>query len=284
MRSLAESKRAISPDGMEIRYWVNWQKGMRDTFTVLHPGAALNHSSLERLEDGLHLRGIPTVVFDPRGSGYSDHPISREYFRLERLTDDLEVIAEQEGLERPCFVTHSFGFMPAVDYAVRTANAQGITGIGASHNFRRTAPNTLLFELFDKVLIHSEYIGSLGTLVGHCLSGTQRPACTDQSLSESEFQLWQSIVDIPLAQAASHVIGQRECNCWDITEQLGRLEAPVLLIHGEKDMMVRPVAGTYIEERTNAPCERYVVEGATHSLPVFRPETVLSIMDAYDRR
>ncbi|MBW3019339.1 alpha/beta hydrolase [Candidatus Woesearchaeota archaeon] len=282
MKPKTEAKKLVSKDGVEITYWTTWKQGMGDEFRVLHPGAAMNHSSLARIERGLNERGYPTIIFDPRGSGYSDHPIQREYFKLDRVTADLDGILTQEGIENPTLVTHSLGFMPAVDYATKTGNATNIIGISGSHNFPETAPSKFLFQLFDKVLIYSEYVGSLGTLAAHKIRGTKRPECCNQEDLPSEFKIWLSIVDIPVRKAASHVVGQRECNLWDITPQLGKLNIPLLMIHGSKDAMVRPVAGEYIQEKTSAPYQRAVIEGGTHVLPITMPDKILEIIDTYE--
>ncbi len=280
MYTKVDSLRHISSDGVEIRYWLNWKKGMNQRFVVLHPGAALNHSSLQHLEQGFNARGNPTINFDPRGSGYSDHPLSREYFKLERLSEDLEGILVKEGVQRPHIVAHSFGFMAAIDYAARTSNAAQLTGICASHHFPATAPNRLAFQIFDKLLIYTEYGGSIATSVLHTLRGEIREV-PDQSRPSNPWELWLSIVDIPLRKAACHVIGQREVNNWDITPQLSQIQQPLLLIYGTKDRMVQQKGAVYIAQRTTAPIQIATVPGADHSLPVLQPNSVLQILDKY---
>lgn len=279
MKPVSDSKRYISADGVAIRYWTTWQKGMNNPFYILHPGASMNHSSLERIEQELNNRGYPTITFDPRGSGASDHPIPREYFKLERLSSDLEGILTTEGIEKPKFLTHSFGFMPVLDYAARTNNAEHITGVCASHNFVETSPNKFLFHLFDKVLMYHEYLASIGTLLAHKIQGTERTYC-DQSDKKSEFDLWLSIIDIPLRAAASHVIGHTEVRTnWNITEQLQKNTTPLTLIYASKDVMVLPIAGEYIKQKTTAPCKIHTVEGVPHSLPMRFPEKILDLIN-----
>ena len=178
MKDKTKAKKFVSSDGVDIYYWPNLNKSTKKRFILLHPGAAANHSSLEEIEHGLNKLGYPTLNFDPRGSGYSDAPISREYYQLDRVTGDLEGIIKQEGLEKPILIGHSWGFMPMVDYTVRTGNSKKIIGIGASYNFSETAPkilsSKLAFNFFDKFLIYLDYVLSIGTLISHKLTETER--------------------------------------------------------------------------------------------------------------
>jgi pimeloyl-ACP methyl ester carboxylesterase len=268
------AQRYVSQDGLDIYYWVTL---VGKEFRVLHPGSSMNHTSLERLEQGLNDLGYSTVTFDPRGSGYSSYPVPREYFTLDRVTNDLAGIIAKEGIERPIIISHSFGFMPAVEYALG-GNVGGIVGICGSYHIPSTTPHRALFELFDKGIIYTEYAGSLGMKLYHALTGTSRPECSDQSEYRSEFGTWLSIVDIPLHAVGCHTVGQREINTWDIRQQLSRLRTPMLLIYAENDVMVRPFAGEHIKGLARAPCRTITVPGATHSLPMQKPETVLKII------
>jgi pimeloyl-ACP methyl ester carboxylesterase len=272
---IPEKRRSIGPDGIAIDYWVSRDRSTTKDTYVLHPACALNHTSLARIEHALNERGHPTLSFDPRGSGTSDHPIARRCYHLPHLTDDLVSILRKESVESPIIVTHSFGFMSAIDYSLRE-DVKRIIGICASHNFKETAPNRFLFHLFDKGIIYSEYVGSAMTSVMNAMTGTERGE-QDMSAPSSELALWWQIVDITIPQAASHVIGQREVNTWDITRQLGRTKTPLTLIHGTKDQMVTPIAAAAIRERTTAPCDMYLLEG-THALPMQRPEAIISLL------
>ena len=281
MKEKSTAQRYVSQDGLTIYYWTTWDKSMKKPFKVLHPGSAMNHSSLENLERGLNERGHPTITFDPRGSGYSDCPIPRKYFTLDAVTGDLAGIIAKEGVDNPSIIGHSFGFMPAVEYATKNP-VSDIVGICGSYHFPSTAPSKLLFHLFDKGIIYTEYLGSAYTSMCHKLKGTKRLECTDQTdKTLSDLGIWFTIVDIPLKTASSHVFGQREINTWDITKQLTELTTPLLLIYGEKDPMVRPFAGEHIKFITNASCRTFTIPKATHALPLNNFDGVLELIDKY---
>lgn len=221
MNSKSDAKRIVSDEGLNIYYWINWSKDLPKNFMILHPGSSMNHSSLKSLEEGLNERGFPTIVFDPRGSGFSDAPAEAEYFSLERYSTDLKKIIAREGLEKPSFVGHSSGFIPVIDYVARTSNGDDIIGICASYKFSETSKNKILFHLFNRVLRYLEYAGCIGTQITHLLKGEHREY-PDQSEMEgkSDFDVWLSIVDVPFKDVKTHIVSGIEINKWDITNQL----------------------------------------------------------------
>ncbi len=281
MKSKSSAKKIVSDDGLNIYYWVNWRKDLPKNFKILHPGSSMNHSSLQSLEQGLNERGFPTIVLDPRGFGFSDAPAEPKYFTLRSYSSDLRKIIEQEGLEKPSYVSHSFGFMPVVDYVAQTSNAEDITGICASYRFSETTQNKILFYLFNRVLRYSEYAGCIGTQITHLLKGEHREY-PDQSEMEgkSDFDVWLSIVDVPFKDVKTHIVSGIEINKWDITKQLQKIDNPLLLIYGTKDPMVKANAGKYIASLVRGKTNIEVIEG-THSLPTTQPNDTLRIMEKY---
>lgn len=279
MKPKSSAKKVVADDGVDIYYWITWRKELNKNFQILHPGSSMNHSSLESLEQGLQEQGHPTIIFDPRGFGYSQTSAKPKYFSLERYSTDLQKIIEQEGLEKPSLTSHSFGFMPAIDYAARTQNAADITGICASYCFAETASNKFVFHLFNRFLRYTEYLGSAGLELAHLLGGGFR-SYPNQSNCKSDFGVWLSIVDVPFREIKAHTVSGIEINKWDIRSQLGHVNVPLLLIYGSNDVMVVPRAGAEISKLVKGGCTIEVIEG-THSLPIVRPEKVLGEMRKY---
>jgi pimeloyl-ACP methyl ester carboxylesterase len=281
MKTLSSAKKIVSDDGLDIYYWVNWRKDLQKNFVILHPGSSMNHTSLQILEQGLNKRGFPTIVLDPRGFGYSKAPAQRRYFTLEKYSNDLQKIIEKESVKKPLFVTHSFGFMPVVDYVAKTSNADKIVGICASHNFHQTANSKLLFHLFNRVLRYSEYAGSIGKKFIHFLRKDKR-GYTDYSQMDgkNDIDVWFSLVDVPFKEIKTHIVSGKEINRWDITEQIKNIKTQLLLIYGNKDSMVKAKAGDYIQSLSLGKTYIEVLPG-THSLPIIQPNSILKIIDKY---
>lgn len=284
MKELSKAKKIVSSDGLNIHYWINWERDFNRDFVVLHPGSSMNHSSLHAIEEGFNKRGNPTLVFDSRGFGCSDAPSDSKFYSLEKYSGDLQKIVEQEGLENPVLLGHSFGFMPIIDYSNKTDNASHVVGICGSYNYSKTTANKVLFHIFNKVLRYTEYLGSIGTDIVHRFKEEERTYVPDQSNlgDKSDFQIWCNIVDVPLSKVTAHIVAALEINKWDITKQLEEAKNPMLLVYGDNDFMVRPSAGYYIKNKTKADCNIEVLEG-DHSLPMKKPKEILETIYHYIR-
>ena len=278
MKLKQDAKKFTAKDGLDIYYWVNWQKGLTKEFKVLHHGASQNHSALERIERGLNERGHPTIVFDARGVGYSQGPLRPEFYTLDRLSGDLQGIIEKEGIEDPSLVSHSMGFMPVIDYAARTKNVRNITGICSSYDLSKTAPHPFLFHLWNSFL-WTEYVNSALSYMGHVLKGEQREyPDLSKLLGASEVSVLRKILDIPFAEISVHFVNG-SIGKMDITPQLRGITAPMHLIYGKKDVMVRPWAGEYISQQVKGPCTIDIINGS-HAVPITYPERVLDAIDS----
>ena len=271
MKPKSNAKKIVSSDGLDIYYWVNYTN--TDThFIVLHPGSSMNHSSLESLEEKLNTQGCSTLILDPRGAGFSDKPNNSEYYSLQRYTQDLSKILEQEGIKSPCLVGHSMGFMPIVQYSVDSSNADKVIGICGSYNFSETTVNKVLFHMFNQIGRYLEYVSSFGLSISRFLENQSR-IFNDQLSSKNDFDVFCSIVDVSFDEISSHVAGGTQINSWDISEQLKNLNRPLLLIYGSNDPMVTSIAGKYISEIVSNKCNVKMLEGA-HSLPILQSEQV----------
>lgn len=280
MKTNTSSRRIVSDDNVEVHYWINYTNGMDKKFKFLHPASSMNHTALEPLESMMNKENMPTIILDPRGTGYSQTPISKEYFKLESYTKDIEKILTAEGIEKPDFIGHSMGFMPTVNYVANTNNGDKIFGIGGSYHFPDTTANKALFHLFNRALRYNEIAGSAVTGIWHNMNNRLRPY-NDQSISNKNSYLM--FVDVPIKEAINHCVSGIEINKWNISEQLKKIENPVILIYGYKDIAVVPEkAGLKIMDMVKNPdSDMYELNGG-HDLPLKRPEAVMEIIKKYN--
>lgn len=281
MKDKSTAKKITAKDGVDVYYWQTHKPEMNKTPIVIHPGAGMNHSSLEVFENGLNERGHPTVLIEPRGCGYSKTPLESEYFTLDNFSQDLQKIIEQEGLEKPSVFAHSFGGMISFDYVARTQNARDITGACVSHNFNHTTVPYLGSWIFGNIVPLIDSSVSLLTGAIHSLKLEKRPY-RDQSDLEGKtiLSFLPAINDIPIKQALSHFLTNRCLSTWDATEQLGKIKAPIHLIHGYTDFMVMPYAAGMIKRRAGGEVTSDKLWGS-HTLPYANPQAVLKVMDKY---
>jgi pimeloyl-ACP methyl ester carboxylesterase len=243
----------------------------------------MNHSSLENLERSLNENFNPTIIIDPRGVGYSKAPSEKKYYSIDRYADDIAKILDTEGISNVTFIGHSMGFMPAVHYAAKTENYNSLVGISASYSFPKTAKNRLGFFLFDHFLRYNEYLGSLMANLSHKAIGLPR-VYNNQSLPEgsSDWSTYLSIVDVPLHEISNHIVGGKEHNKWDISNDLKKINKNILLIYGSKDYMVLPSTGEYIKGITKD-CDIEIILDASHGVPITNPKAVIEILEKYNK-
>lgn len=240
----------------------------------------MNHSSLERLENKVNDNKHPTITYDPRGTGLSDKPYSKEYYTLERYSGDVKKILEAEGIEKPVFWTHSMGFMPTVDYTAETRNAKQFVSVCGSHNFKETASSGFLFHAFDKVLRYFEYFGSSLQLIRRVCKSQPRDYPDQSNMGKGSLTDWNIIVDAPFSDIKAHTVSGRAINRFDISRQLRNIDQPVLLFYGNRDPMVHPKAGEYISRLAKGQCKVHILEG-THSLPMERAEEIVKLAEKF---
>lgn len=275
MKKIGDAKRIITSDNLDLYYWVSGNSNTKKTPMVLHSGASMNHSFMGKLEKGLNELGHPTIVFDHRGIGYSKAPAKAGCYSLDNYSNDLQKIIEKEGIEKPDLVTHSFGFMIGVDYALRTKNVGKITGICGSSNFSETA-NPLLFSLWNNVLRYMGYVTRPVANISDKISG-RKTEYGNYEKAKSEMDISMIASRVPQEEFKNQLASGSNILNWNITEKLKHLETPLHMIHGKNDIIVKPCAGEKIARIVKGTCELDVIDG-THSLPIFQYEKILEVM------
>jgi len=265
--STATEKTIESVDNLVVHYQQTWDQEMDGGWVVLHPGSSMDGRFLEQLSYEMNQRHHPTIVLDPRGTGASAAPAKSEYYPLDRYADDLARIVAQEGLEYPVLVGHSMGFMPIVDYAAQTYNAEMVLGICASHNFRETSGSRWL------PLLDSTPARYAMELYGYVANRFGSRSSEDRlSSPRSEYDVFLAITDVPLGQLKNHVVSGQEIMKWDIAKQLEQLIAqciPVSALQAGDDALVR-------EDRSILSCLGVSVvryEEGPHALPLIHPDS-----------
>ncbi|MEM4637435.1 MAG: alpha/beta fold hydrolase [Candidatus Woesearchaeota archaeon] len=280
MKTKISAKSIISEDNVKIYYWITYRTGMNKKFKFLHPASSMNHTSLEPLEHLLNKESIPTINIDPRGTGYSQTPVNKKYFSLEKYTKDIATILKAEGIEKPDFIGHSMGFMPSVNYVAETNNGDKIFGICASYHFPDTTANKIFFYLFNNGLRYNEIFGSAATGILHIIKNEFRPY-NDQSKIAKGMNIYTAFTDVSIKEAINHCLSGIEINKWNISEQLKKINNSIILIYGNKDnIVVAEKAGSKILEITKN-VSIYKIEGK-HDVPIKDPTSILKIIKKYE--
>lgn len=267
-----EEAGVIHYDGQEIYFW--YTEGSRNSgpLHVFAQGSGCNHTCAAELEKLLNQNGIPTIVYDMLGSGYSSAPLQRGAYTLPIMTTHLGLIIDQVKPDNPpVIIGQSCGFMNAIDYGVRYPVLKHF-GISASPNFKKTAPSTPLFHAFNSGLLQAECLTRLA--LHTVTSGTE-----DYEGCRSDGQMWWRGSKKSFKQSLAHVFRTREINTWDISVQLQNTKAELILVHGTKDPLVKPNAADQIKNFTEAYSE--IIQDAGHGMLTTHPKEVMKVIEKY---
>ncbi len=211
---------------------------------------------LEDLGDGFTL-----VRYDMRGSGLSDRKAGD--LSLESFVRDLEAVVDHLNLDT--FALLSLGFLAgpvAMTYA--TANPDRVTGLVLSAAYLRGRDLTTPER--QQALL--QYISQFGV-----------PLSLEE-VDQADFEKWQDVARIQKMSASREVQAAvaRIILAVDMSETVGRLSMPVLILHGQDDDMVPFACGR--ELATRIPHAKFVpFEGSTSA-----PWTRLNVLTPEMRR
>lgn len=192
------------------------------------------------------------IAFDTRGSGRSDKPIPRVSYGMERHRDDLDAVLNQVDANKAAIVGHSFGgnyaSLYALKYPEKTAGLVLVNSFATGEHIKQ-AGNTIEFY---KDLVREKR----SRVDGYVQVGMPE----DLAMETAYWPIYA-------------IMG----NAWsflefDITERLDEIDCPVLIVHGEDDI-VAPLepSATYLRNHLSNATYK-VFEGVNHCTPVEESE------------
>ena len=218
---------------------------------VCHPGgpgfSALYLGDLAGLAAHAEL-----VLVDPRGTGASPRPHDRRAYAIEDYVADVEELREELGIEQLDLLGHSHGGVVAMAYAARyTARVRRLVLASTLPRFAAEQQGAME-EAMERcsgepwyadarAALEQEQAGAfvsdeeLGELVARELPfyfasyGEQERAYHDMIRGE-----------VPNADAL-RLFNEEIFEAFDLRPELGRIEAPTLVITGERDFITGPL-------------------------------------------
>ncbi|MDD5253572.1 MAG: alpha/beta hydrolase [Candidatus Nanoarchaeia archaeon] len=280
MRSRDRAKTITSPDGIKLFYWIN-QKSKE--WIVLWGGSSCNHTSLEKLESFFSKEGYSTLIFDPRGTGFSDKPINYNSYSLKKHSDDLRAILAKESIKNPIFIGYSYSFLPIIDYVYQTGNARKVIGLCSSYNFLDSSVNKFLFYFWDNFLRYFDFFAITINKVMNIFK-KESQVCFDLSKEfiNSDFRAYLEINNVSYKEGLAHVRMGKNVLKWDVSKQLKNFKKPLLMIYADKDIHVRPISKEKFFERFGFNPKVEIVRGS-HSVGLFYPERIFKVIKTFLR-
>ncbi|MCK5107699.1 MAG: alpha/beta fold hydrolase [Nanoarchaeota archaeon] len=261
----------------KIYYWHLKNKKHKQTI-VFFTASSLNHSSMINLAEILYSKGYSILLFDQRGSGFSSKPFKLKEYSLDKFSKDLSLILKKENIIKPIIVTYSFGFMPTINYELKTNNVDKIISFFGSHNFSKTISSKMGYYTFQLVLRLSWY--ALATM-NHIKSYLFKTKINYMDHSKDYKNIKKNIVkmfikDISLSYIRSnHVMAYKNLHT-DISQELSKINIPIVNIIGNKDLAVTKKANVFLRNHIKN-FKGYCIED-DHHFPLSNPKKAAQIV------
>lgn len=259
----------LVPDGTTMRE--------RPTIVLLHGGPGFDHTPYKELYSPLS-DVAQLVYYDHRGNGRSESG-SLELWTLDQWADDLRALCEVLGIEQPIVFGASFGGFVALNYALRhpdhpaklvlastTARIHLDRALAMFDRLGGPDVRAVAERFFDEPTAENreEYLRICGPYY------TQRPRRPE---------ILARVTQRP--DVAEHFF-RGELLDFDLTDRLGEIRCPILLLAGELDPIVtiddaEDLAAALPRDRTRF--ERF--PGAGHQLAVEEPDAVLELIRGF---
>lgn len=263
-----------------------------DTVVAVHggPGAGMQ-AILPELEP---LAENHTLIFyDQRGGGLSELPADTNLLGAEQMVADLEAVRRFFELERMTLIAHSFGSILVARYAeAHPERVERLVFFGAVGPRRVDAAELARAAVSppDPALA-----ARMGAVLESLLSGSSTDPVADcreyeavgreMALARGETGAWRGTNCAMPPEAIRYYfqytaqLSPRSFGDWDFTETLAELDAPLLVIHGDRDP--RAVAAQRQWAAAVPDGRLLLVPGAGKAVSADRPDLFYPAVEAF---
>jgi L-proline amide hydrolase len=256
----------------------------------LHGGPGGTHDYLESLE-AMAQTGRRAIFYDQLGCGKSDLPDDASLWRVGTFVDEVRAVREHLGLDRLHIFGNSWGGMLAMEYAL--TQPEGVASMIVA-----SSPSSIPQWVAEANRLRAELPNDVQeTLRRHEEAGTtsdpeyeqatevfyKRHVCRLDEWPEYVLRSFQFIAEHGVVYntmngpSEFHVIGTLKD--WDITDRLGEIRIPTLVITGEFDEATPAINRTVSSGIPGA--ESVVYPDASHMAHVEDPEGYMRVLDDF---
>jgi len=218
-------------------------------------------------------QGYRVIAHDRRGHGRSGQPSNG--FNMDTFADDLAEVIEALGVDQATLVGHSMGGGEVVRYLARhgtshVSKAVLISSVPPLMLDGPDNPTSTGIAVFDHYrrgvsLNRSQAYKDTAT----AFYGYDRP---DVLISEGlRDKFWQQAI---MGSAKAHYDSVKAFSETDFTEDLRKIEIPVLFMHGDADLLVPMVDSTVRAAKLVKNSRVITYPGCPHGLTELHPEQV----------
>ena len=257
---------------------------------VLHGGPGAAHDYLEPI-GALAATGRPVIFYDQLGCGLSDRPHDPSLWEVGLFVEEVTAVRQALGLDHLHILGQSWGGMLGMQYAL--TNPEGLESLivadsPASMTLWVSEANRLRADLPPAVqatLLQHEADGTTGTKeyqdavevynARHLCRVAPMPDYVKRSFDQIEAD--PEVYHTMNGPSEFHVIGKLKT--WDITDRLGEITTPTLVLSGRYDEATPLIAETI--QRGIPGAEWVLFEESSHMPHVEETARYLEVVDEF---
>ncbi len=213
------------------------------------------------------LSGFKCIYFDNRGTGLSDKP--EGIYTVEGMADDASNLMRALGIAKAKVFGVSMGGMIAQELTLRHPQQVAKVVLGCT---MAGGPTTKMAapEILDKLITGSKIMATDPEKGFDILMPLLMPAEFTAAHPEIKAMMVagaKMMPPTPPETADRAMLGVAQFNAYD---RLPQIKCPVLIVHGDKDVLVLPENAKLIKSRIPQ-AELYMIAGAGHAFQVTDP-------------
>ncbi len=257
---------------------------------ALHGGPGATHDYLESLE-AMAATGRRVIFYDQLGCGQSATPSNPSLWTVGLYVEEVNAVRAALGLDRVHILGQSWGGMLGMEYALtRPAGLASLTiadspasmtqWVAEANRLRAELPpdvqQTLLAHEATGTTDSPEYVAAMDVFY-------RRHVCRVEPMPEYVARAFANIDANPEVYhtmngpSEFHVIGTLKD--WDITDRLGEIHVPALVISGRYDEATPAIAETV--HRGIPGSEWVLFEQSSHMPHAEEPERFMQVLDDF---
>lgn len=253
--------------------------GDGELLIALHGGLGLDHTYLRPWLDPLG-EYLKLAYLDFRANGRSTG--KGDDLTMQRLAQDVNALREHLGHPRTWLLGHSYGGFVALEYALTfPENVHGLVLLDTDST--GPAPETITAGL-QRLGVRPEALSVFEEPVENSADLLRVfDVAGPWYLPHSELSAARSVLGETIYRRSGDHGGQRALQGWDVTERLGDIAAPTLVMTGADDFMFPPDRAQRLSDAIPASA-LHVVPSSGHLPFVEQTETVLRAVLTFLRR
>jgi pimeloyl-ACP methyl ester carboxylesterase len=213
------------------------------------------------------LSGFKSIYFDNRGTGLSDKP--EGIYTVEAMADDASNLLRALGIEKAKVFGVSMGGMIAQELTLRHAEQVSKVVLGCTMAGGPTA-KMASSEIVEQLMTAQKMMPSDPEKAFDLLLPVLMPAefvAAHPEIKQMMVAGARMMPPTPPATADRALAGIQQFNAYD---RLGQIKCPVLIVHGDKDVLVPPENANLIKSKIPQ-AEMYIIPGAGHGFQAVDP-------------